>query len=29
MFVFGYALGRLIGSVYNWMVAPSDSSRGA
>ena len=29
MFVFGYALGRLISSVYNWMVAPSDSSRGA
>jgi hypothetical protein len=27
MFVIGYALGRLIGSVYNWMVAPSDSRR--
>ena len=26
MFVFGYAIGRLIGSVYNWMVAPSDSA---
>ena len=27
MFVFGYALGRLVGSVYNWMVSPSDSRR--
>jgi hypothetical protein len=27
MFVIGYALGRLIGSAYNWMVAPGDSRR--
>lgn len=25
MFVFGYALGRLIGSMYNWMVTSGDS----
>jgi hypothetical protein len=24
MFVFGYALGRVVGSVYNWLVATRD-----
>jgi hypothetical protein len=29
LFVFGYALGRVIGSMYNWMVSAGGPERRA